>query len=224
MGNSIGRARKKAKVMKITGETFKLRTPVQARDAMAGYPGHVLLNSDMVQQFGIRARPLDPEQPLEPNKLYFLVQLPADAISSYSSAPRRVRSGIHMSAKDRLEYLMLSRRSVSELPIARSAAASSSEAPQSAGSGLQVRMRLSKAQMAELVDESRDEREIAERVLRLYMTREREGKCGDGDEIDGGRDLPQHHRADQLKAADLGVHSEKRVTFNPMERGEILEL
>lgn len=188
--------------MKVTGETFKLKTPVQARDAMVGDPGHVLLDSDSVQRFGVRARPVDPEQPLKPNKLYFLVQLPDNAaVSGPAPAPRRVRSGVHMSAKDRLECLMLSRRSVSELPLARSAA--SSGAAQGMGSGTTLRMRLSKAQMAELVEGSRDETEVAEKVLRLYMM-ESEGKHGGGG-INRQNSLLQHVES-QSRADDLGVN------------------
>ncbi|PPE00684.1 hypothetical protein GOBAR_DD02302 [Gossypium barbadense] len=107
MGNSLG-GKKMTKVMKINGETMKLKTPVRAEQVVKDYPGHVLLESEAVKHFGIRAKPLQSHQNLEPKRLYFLVELPE---APKERVPRRVRSGINMSAKDRLESLMLSRRS-----------------------------------------------------------------------------------------------------------------
>ncbi|KAK8497286.1 hypothetical protein V6N13_029679 [Hibiscus sabdariffa] len=107
MGNSFG-GKKSSKVMKINGETFKLKTPVKAEEVVKDYPGHVLLESDAVRHYGIRAKPLQPCQKLEPSRLYFLVELP-EAPRERVPSPRRVRSGLNMSAKDRLESLMLSR-------------------------------------------------------------------------------------------------------------------
>ncbi|XVF81873.1 hypothetical protein PTKIN_Ptkin15bG0190600 [Pterospermum kingtungense] len=165
MGNSIGGS-KKAKVMKIDGETFKLKTPVRAWDVVKDYPGHVLLDSEAVKHFGVRAKPLEPQQDLKPKRIYFLVELPKFPVPDESEkAPRRVRSeGIHMSAKDRLECLMLSRRSVSDLSMVRPI----STGPGSGGMTT-VKMRLPKSQMAKLVEESRDGVEVAEKILNLYM-------------------------------------------------------
>lgn len=112
MGNRIG-GRKTAKVMKIDGETFKLKTPVQVWEAVKDYPGYVLIEAETFKNFGIRAKPLEPERELKPKKLYFLLEIPK--ISRDNRAVRRVQSGINMSAVDRLESLMLSRRSVSDL-------------------------------------------------------------------------------------------------------------
>ncbi|XWS30795.1 hypothetical protein CRYUN_Cryun23aG0020600 [Craigia yunnanensis] len=166
MGNSIG-GRKKAKVMKIDGETFKLKTPVRAWDVVKDYPGHVLLDSEAVKHFGIRAKPLEPQQDLKPRKIYFLVELPK---FPEEKAPRRVRSGgIHMSAKDRLECLMLSRRSVSDLSMVRPSSSLGSDGLGPGSGGLTVKMRLPKSQMAKLVEESRDGEEVAEKILDLYM-------------------------------------------------------
>lgn len=75
MGNTIG-GRRKAKVMKIDGETIKLKTPIQASEVVKDYPGYVLLDSEAVKHFGIRAKPLEPRQQLKPKKVYFLVELP----------------------------------------------------------------------------------------------------------------------------------------------------
>lgn len=115
MGNSIG-GRNKAKVMKINGEILKLRTPILAQDVIRDYPGHVVLDSDHVKRCGVRAKPLEAHEQLQPRRTYFLVELPVfPRPDHHGKAPRRVKSDINMTAKDRLECLMLSRRSVSDL-------------------------------------------------------------------------------------------------------------
>uniref|UniRef100_A0A5B7ATV3 Plastid movement impaired 2 n=1 Tax=Davidia involucrata TaxID=16924 RepID=A0A5B7ATV3_DAVIN len=188
MGNSIGGGRRKAKVMKINGETFKLKTPIRVGDVVDDYPGHVLLESEAVKRFGIRAKPLEPQQELKPKKIYFLLELPN--LPEEKAPCRRVRSGVHMSAKDRLECLMLSRRSVSDLGIVRPTTMSGGPGP------VQVKMRLPKAQVAKLVEESRDEAEVAEKIVGLYMENagevsmaeaeaEAEAEASDEDEDEG---------------------------------------
>ncbi|MBA0703889.1 hypothetical protein Golax_016183, partial [Gossypium laxum] len=154
MGNSIG-GRNKAKVMKIDGETIKLKTPIRVWDVLKDYPtGHVLLDSQTVKHYGIRAKPLEPQESLKPKKIYFLVELPKLADDEVHKAPRRVRSGgIHMSAKDRLECLMLSRRTVSDLSTVRP---------------LSTSMVPDGSQMAKLMEESKDGVEVAEKILDLY--------------------------------------------------------
>ncbi|KAK7407653.1 hypothetical protein VNO78_09635 [Psophocarpus tetragonolobus] len=113
MGNGLGLGGKKTtKVMKIDGETMKLRTPVRASEVLKEHPGLVLLESEEVKHYGIRAKPLEGNKELMAKRLYFLVELPKEAV-----VPRRVRSGINMSAKDRLESLVLARRSASDLTI-----------------------------------------------------------------------------------------------------------
>ncbi|XP_010415796.1 PREDICTED: uncharacterized protein At1g66480 [Camelina sativa] len=113
MGNSLG-SKKTAKVMNINGESFKLKTPVKAGTVVKDFPGYVLLESEAVKQFGIRAKPLEPHQNLESKRLYFMVELPR---TWKERTPRRVRSGIQISAKERLENLKLSRRSSSDLSV-----------------------------------------------------------------------------------------------------------
>ncbi|KAL8200506.1 hypothetical protein R6Q57_011845 [Mikania cordata] len=79
MGNSLavaGGGKKKAKVMKINGEIFKLKTPIKVVEVIKDYPGHVLLEANAFKRFGIRADPLDVDEYLEAGKLYFLVELP----------------------------------------------------------------------------------------------------------------------------------------------------
>lgn len=94
MGNTLG-GKPRAKVMK-----FNLKTPVQAGSVLGKNPGHVLLESEAVMHYGVRA-----EAPIFPRSTAEL------------SRRERVRSGIHMSAKDRLDSLMLARRSASDLSM-----------------------------------------------------------------------------------------------------------
>ncbi|TYH62017.1 hypothetical protein ES332_D07G089800v1 [Gossypium tomentosum] len=227
MGNSIG-GRNKAKVMKIDGETIKLKTPIRVWDVLKDYPtGHVLLDSQTVKHYGIRAKPLEPQESLKPKKIYFLVELPKLADDEVHKAPRRVRSGgIHMSAKDRLECLMLSRRTVSDLSMVRPS--STSMVPDgvrlgggggtSGGGMMTVKMRLPKSQMAKLMEESKDGVEVAEKILDLYT-----GNGGSGGDEAGNR----IHREAPWKPG-LGTvgenfkpKHEKRVSFIPQEEGEI---
>nr|GLL19292.1 uncharacterized protein At1g66480-like [Ipomoea trifida] len=158
MGNAIG-GRKKAKVMKIDGETLKLKTPVSAFDVVKDYPGHVLLDSETVKRFGVRATPLEAEQELKPKKVYFLVELPK--FPRGERVPRRMRSaGVHhMSATDRLEALMKMRRSSSDV----SASVRREWGP------VQIKLRLPRAQVEKVIVESRDEGEAAEKIINLCI-------------------------------------------------------
>lgn len=160
MGNNLG-GRKRVKVMKINGEILKFRDPIQACDVVKDYPDHVLLDLKAAKQLGVRAKPLEPQRQLEAGKIYFLIELPKLPVPEEEKVTRRVRSGVNMTAKDRLECLMLSRRSVSELLVAR---------PTSLGGPgpVRVKMRLPRAQVDKLVEESRDEAEVAERIINLY--------------------------------------------------------
>lgn len=171
MGNTIGfRGKKKAKVMKIDGETFKLKTPVTAREAAKDYPGHALLESEAVKQFGIRATPLLPDQELKPRKIYFLIELPKlppdNQEKQQTSMTRRVRSGIQMSAKDKLECLMLSRRTVSDISVVRSSASVSDGLDSDL---VRVKMRLPKSRVDKLMRESEDTGEVAEKIVEIFM-------------------------------------------------------
>ncbi|BBG99672.1 plastid movement impaired 2 [Prunus dulcis] len=216
MGNTIG-GRNKAKVMKISGETFKVKTPIRARDVVKDYPGHVLLNSEAVKHFGVRAKPLEPQQDLRPKKIYFLLQLPKFP-EEEKQVPRRVRSGIQVSAKDRLECLMLSRRSVSDLTSVRAASAGS-EGP------VRMKVRVPRAQMVKLVEESNDDVEIAERIIELYMANNGGKVEADMAEEEGEQGVlrqrkPAGHGGIRVKD-NLKPRHEKRVSFVPVEEGEI---
>ncbi|KAK2635382.1 hypothetical protein Ddye_030174 [Dipteronia dyeriana] len=181
MGNSLG-GKKSTKVMKISGETFKLKTPVKAEEVVKDYPGHVLLESESVKHFGIRAKPLQPHQQLEPKRLYFLVDLPANV--SKEKVPRRVRSGINMSAKDRLESLMLSRRSVSDLSIMKPVSSLSEETPPREEAMRRVKMMLPKSQVDKLMKESKNEAEVAEKIVDLCLANKTNSNIGSREVLD----------------------------------------
>ena len=183
MGNTIGIRSKKTKVMKIDGETFKLKTPAIANDVVKDYPGHVLLDSQAVKHFGLRAKPLEPHQQLKPKKIYFLVELPKVRPEEENAQPRRVRSsGVRsMNAKDRLELLMLSKRSVSDLSLVKPDVGLD-------GGPTKVRMRLPKAQLEKLMEESNDGAEVAEKIVSLYMA----GASGGAVAEDGGAKMVPH--------------------------------
>ncbi|KAF8378650.1 hypothetical protein HHK36_029999 [Tetracentron sinense] len=180
MGNSLG-GRRTAKVMKIDGETFKLKTPVRVGEVVKDYPGYVLIESEAVKHFGVRAKPLEPQQELKRRKLYFLVELPK---LPEEKAPRRVRSsGIHMSAKDRLETLMLSRRSVSDLSAMKASNLMVDESGEGSMTGsVRVKMRLPKAQVVKLVEESKDAAEAAEKIMDLCVANSGDGVAPQGNE------------------------------------------
>lgn len=109
-----------------------------------------------------------------------------------------------MSAKDRLECLMLSRRSVSDISMVRRPPAGDS----GGGGRMTVKMRLPKSQMTKLVEQSRDGAEVAEKILNLYM------------ENSGG---PADHTNDQIQMhpENFKAKREKRVSFVSQEVGEI---
>lgn len=204
--------------MKINGETFKLKTPVRVGSVVGNHPGHVLLDSEAVRHYGVRAKPLEPHQELKPRRLYFLVQLPK---SPEQKRPRRVRSGIHMSAKDRLESLMLARRSASDLSIMRPVSIelekeinkgileNSGGGGGGGGGGVRVRMRLPKAEVERLMAESKDGAEVAEKIVSLCMA--------------GGGAAEQnvHWQGDRGLVEPDPKSRQKRVGFLPINEGEI---
>lgn len=175
MGNSLGGIGKKTtKVMKIDGETFKLKTPVKAGQVLKDHPGLVLLESEAVKHYGIRAKPLEANKELQPKRLYFLVELPKEK----AVIPRRVRSSINMSAKDRLENLVLSRRSVSDLIIMKpqsnmgnAVLVQTKEVAEGSvqNGGVRLKMRLPKKEVEKLIQCSKDEGEVAKRIMALCM-------------------------------------------------------
>ncbi|KAJ8769231.1 hypothetical protein K2173_001468 [Erythroxylum novogranatense] len=221
MGNSLG-GKKTTKVMKINGETLKLKTPVKAAEVIKDFPGHVLLESEAVKHYGIRAKPLEPQQNLVPKRLYFLVQLPE---APTETVPRRVRSGINMSAKDRLESLMLSRRSTSDLSILKPKSNVHEESTNELESGaVRIKMRLSKAEVEKLMQESKDGDEAAAKIVDLCManTDKANGKGLHG--IEGMFMMrqqvprtPDHGRVGEGSSKSR----EKRVSFLPVGEREM---
>ncbi|KAK4260695.1 hypothetical protein QN277_003777 [Acacia crassicarpa] len=164
MGNSLG-GKKTVKVMKIDGETMKLRAPVKAEEVLKNHPGLVLLDSEAVKHYGVRAKALEAHKDLEPKRLYFLVEPP-----KRSAPPRRIRSGINMSAKDRLENLMLARRSTSDLSIMKQNSDSSMATKEESENGMvKLKLKLPKKEVEKLIRESKDEAEAAQRIMGLYM-------------------------------------------------------
>lgn len=165
MGNSIGGKKRTAKVMKIDGTTFRLKPPSQAGDVLRDHPGYTLLESEEVKRLGVRARPLETETPLKPGRLYFLVELPR---RPDLRVPRRAWSGaLHVTAKERLESLVLSRRSVSDLTAAKP---SSVEAV--TDGTVRLRVRLPKAQVAKLMEDSKDSAEAAGKIMELCVAKD----------------------------------------------------
>ncbi|OIS95669.1 PREDICTED: uncharacterized protein At1g66480-like [Nicotiana attenuata] len=221
MGNTLG-GKKTTKVMKIDGQTMKFKTPIYANEVLRNYPTMVLLESEAVKHFGVRAKPLEPQQELKPKRLYFLVELPK---YPEQKTPRRVRSGIQMSAKDRLETLMLARRSVSDLSILKPASIITEESsyqnnsasgsllskPENGGGPVRVKLRLPKAEVEKLMMQCKDKNEVAEKIMQLCMNN------------NGGSDPlieeQSHNNGGLIKR---GLKSrEKRVGFLPITEGEI---
>ncbi|XP_006344227.1 uncharacterized protein At1g66480-like [Solanum tuberosum] len=230
MGNSLG-GKKTTKVMKIDGQTMKFKTPVYANEVLKNYPSMVLLESEEVKHYGVRAKPLEPQQELKSKRLYFLVELPKFPEENKKST-RRVRSAIQMSAKDRLETLMLARRSASDLSIMKPASIVTEECSSyhnnnnnnSSASGVlnsggpsqahptRLKLRLSKAEVEKLMMESKDENEVAEKIMKLCMN---SNNCGSGALME----QQSHNNGGIVKK---GVKSrEKRVGFMPITEGEI---
>ncbi|KAE8667733.1 spore coat protein A [Hibiscus syriacus] len=198
------------KVMKINGETMKLKTPVTAEEVLRDYPGHVVLESEAVKHYGIRAKPLQSHQRLEPKRLYFLVVVPE---APKERIPRRVRSGINMSAKDRLQSLMLSRRSVSDLTLLKpTISIPEGEEEGEGGSGAtRVKMRLPKAEVERLMKESVNEEEAAEKIMQLCM-----GKTGNSPRGEVAERRQVHCDGGRGSIGEVFKAREKRVSFMAM--------
>lgn len=92
MGNSIGGKNRTAKVMRIDGTTFRLKPQAQAGDVLQYHQGYTFLESEEVKRLGVRARPLEPETPFKPERLYFRVELPGARTCASLGAPAPGRS------------------------------------------------------------------------------------------------------------------------------------
>ncbi|KAG6498105.1 hypothetical protein ZIOFF_046014 [Zingiber officinale] len=174
MGNSLGGKKKKiAKVMKVDGTTLRMKPPAHAVSVLRDHPGYTLLDADEVKRLGVRAPPLEPEAPLLPGRLYFLVELPR---APSHRTPRRAWSGaLQVSAKERLESLRLTRRSLSDLSVPAGSGGQSpniSAAEETKDGGLRLKMRLPKAEVEKLMLESKDAADAARRIMQLCAARE----------------------------------------------------
>ncbi|CAL0312144.1 unnamed protein product [Lupinus luteus] len=216
MGNTLG-AKKTTKVMQIDGKTFKLKTPVKAGDILKDYPGLVLLESEAVKHYGTRAKPLEAHKELEPKRLYFLVELPKE------TNPRRVRSGINMSAKDRLENLVLTRRSASDLSnmkqrniggVGGGGGNDDGQGSKENDGGVRLKIRLPKAEVEKLIQECKDEGEAAERIMSLYIANRGRESGNEIEEI-GEKNFVLERVQNGPKPR------EKRVSFMPISNGGI---
>ncbi|CAL9090314.1 unnamed protein product [Musa acuminata var. zebrina] len=167
MGNALGGRKKAAKIMKIDGTTFKVKPPAQAITVLRDHPGHALLESDEVKRLALRARPLDPDAQLQRGKLYFLVELTQ---LRGRGAPRRAWSGqLQVGAKERLESLRLTRRSMSDLSLAGRCSVDVEEAKDGA---VRLRVRLPKVQVEKLMHDSRDAAEAANKIMQLCVEKD----------------------------------------------------
>ncbi|KAF3795339.1 Uncharacterized protein EJ110_NYTH05417 [Nymphaea thermarum] len=167
MGNAIMLGgKRRVRLMKIDGETLKLKAPVLVRDVVQQHPNHVVMDAESVRKLGPQAKPLDDDHELKGGKkLYFLVELPK---LPEERVPRRVRSGIQMGAKERLESLMLAKRSVSDLTFVKGGGGGEGE-----GAGvMRVKMRLPKSQVASLVGTGADGAEVAEKIIDMCLKKE----------------------------------------------------
>ncbi|KAI4299574.1 hypothetical protein L6164_033019 [Bauhinia variegata] len=121
-----------------------------------------------------------------------------------------------MNAKDRLEFLMLSKRSVSDLSLVKPSSLSTGvdnrPRPGPNSGPMRVKMRVPKAQLEKLMEESNDQSEVAEKIMNLYMS--------NAGEADGGAVEP---RAEAGGRGKVPKAQRKRVSFSPVEQEEIRE-
>lgn len=185
--------------MKINGETFKITIPTTAYEVTSHHPNHLLYESQSLKQFGLRAKPLDPSHQLKPKTLYFLLQLPT--LPGNHRPLRRVCSDLHLSASDRLECLMLSRRSVSDLQTLRF------NPPRLSTDGgatkpMQVKFRVRRVEFERLMKECKDKVEATERIVDFFARSRDNG--------DGGREEELFWK---MGSACIGKPPQKRVSF-----------
>ncbi|KAL9226511.1 hypothetical protein vseg_002317 [Gypsophila vaccaria] len=218
MGNNIGGRRggykKAAKIMKINGEYFKLKTPSKVIDIIKDYPHHILLDSDDFLRFNLRAIPLDLHFVLQPNKIYLLFELPKlpqinnintnenDYNVVNKSPLRRVRSGGEESTVTNAKELrkIMIRRSISDLSTKTKTKAMAGEGSGGSGGGggpTRVKVRLPRGQVRRIMEESSDDVEVAQRILRLFAT------------VDGGDAVVEGGGGDEEAENEVVVEGEE---------------
>lgn len=181
--------------MKLDGETMTFRVPIQVKDVVKDYPDHVVMDSEAVRHLGVRAKPMAGQQELKPRRLYFLLQLPKVELDHRT--PRRARSSvISVSARERLESLILSRRSVSNLTLVKTAGSSSS--PGEAQAVVQLKVKLPKAVVTKIMQESKDGKEAVDKIMALGIASNGQGPASvmsavpeDDNALDRSRNHPK---------------------------------
>ncbi|XP_057853200.1 uncharacterized protein At1g66480-like [Cryptomeria japonica] len=148
--------------MKLDGQLLKVKGPLLVNQILADYPGHVILHSEAVRHMGVRAKPLDGSATLNARHLYFLVQL-----SKLENQTRRVRSEIPTNPKSRLESMLLTRRSISDISHGNCEPSSDTTISKTSEDNgvLRIKVRFSKVQLLEMMAESQDRSERVERIL-----------------------------------------------------------
>lgn len=168
-----------AKVMKVDGSTFKVKPPAQAAGVLRDYPGHALLDAEKVHRIGLLARPLDPDAPLKPGKLYFLVEIRRPMRHwAGSGGSRRAWSGElgKLGARERLESLRLARRTASDVSSRPGSALAAATVTGAKDGTLRIKMRLPKAQVEKLMEETAgDAAEVAHRIMQLCAEEDKDG-------------------------------------------------
>ncbi|GLJ50391.1 hypothetical protein SUGI_1074050 [Cryptomeria japonica] len=164
MGNAIlfRRHHGRVKIMKLDGQLLKVKGPLLVNQILADYPGYVILHSEAVRHMGVRAKPLDGSATLNARHLYFLVQLP-----KLENQTRRVRSEIPTNPKSRLESMLLTRRSISDISHTNCEPSSDTTISKTSEDNgvLRIKVRFSKVQLLEMMAESQDRSETVERIL-----------------------------------------------------------
>ncbi|KAH9295553.1 hypothetical protein KI387_039141 [Taxus chinensis] len=164
MGNAVGRGR--VKIMKLDGEILKFKPPLTVQSVLQNYPNHVIMHSDAVRHVGVKAQPLEGSTQLKAKQLYFLLEMPR---IENLRAPGRVRSEINMSAKSRLEAMLLARRTSSDIGALSSSHYVTSTSLDGENGPIRLQVRLSKAQLAQLESQSQNSSETAQKILDFYL-------------------------------------------------------
>ncbi|XP_043695800.1 uncharacterized protein At1g66480-like [Telopea speciosissima] len=208
MGNTVVAGRRITKVMNIDGKTFELKTPLRAGDVTKDYPGHVLIESEAVKNFGIRAEPLEPQQELKPKRIYFLVEIPKfpHEEKKKNSLHRKVQPGVQINAKEKIESLMLSRRSTSDLSFVKER-----NLVHDAGM-VRVKVRVPKSEVAKLMDESHDATEAAEKIMDLCINKS--GLAAAADNYDDDDDDDMYTKSGPLLGFGYNTHGEDDSSYS----------
>ncbi|GLJ50392.1 hypothetical protein SUGI_1074060 [Cryptomeria japonica] len=161
MGNAIlfRRHHGRVKILKLDGQLLKVKRPLIVNQILADYPGYVILHSEAVRHMGVRAKPLDESATLNARHLYFLVDLP-----KLENQTRRVRSEIPTNPKSRLEIILLTRRSISDISHTNCEPSSDISKTSEDNGVLRIKVRFRKVQL-EMMAERQDRSETVERIL-----------------------------------------------------------